>query len=544
MEQALQPGVAVQLTSDGLESDPLADRLVHEPARPLDGVRRRSNGESVLHEHGTTRYTTQDLLDAERRLLTYAAQPTKTGLSPTHVLELMGSFEDRYDVTLDAGQRALVLGFVSDPRRLVVGIGPAGAGKTTAMRAVAEAWRTTGRRVIPLAPSATAAEVLGAELGGRAENLHKFRHTHNTAPTGRPEDPWFVLEPGDLVLVDEAGMAGTRNLDWLTHYARERGAVVRLLGDPAQLTSVEAGGMLRLLAHDAGAVELTDLHRFADPDEATATIAIREGRPEGLDFYRTHNRVHSGSTDAMLEAAYNAWAYDTRAGRRSLLIATSSSDVTALNVRARATRIEAGLVSTAGVELRDGTIAGVGDLIVTRRNQRQLTSRDGTTFVKNGDTWTVQRVHWNGGLTIRSKRHGKGGVRLPRRYVESDVELGYATTAARAQGRTVDTAHFLIDDTTTREALYVAATRGRDGAHLYVQNEHLLGLDAERPPTPNIDATEALAAVLARETSERTATETRRDALSHPTHESARPRQARVVNRPSTAPPIGPSRHL
>lgn len=98
-------------------------------------------------------------------------------------------------------------------------------------------------------------------------------------------------------------MAGTRNLDWLTHYARERGAVVRMLGDPAQLTSVEAGGMLRLVAHDAGAVELTDLHRFTDPDEATATIGIREGQPDALDPYLSHDRVHYGSTDAMLEAA-------------------------------------------------------------------------------------------------------------------------------------------------------------------------------------------------------------------------------------------------
>ena len=213
---------------------------------------------------------------------------------------------------------------------------------------MAEVWRTTGGRVVPLAPSATAAEVLGLELGCRAENLHKFRHTHDPAPTGRPDDPWFVLEPGDLVLVDEAGMAGTRNLDWLTHYTRERGAVVRMLGDPAQLTSVEAGGALRLLAHDAGAVEVTVLHRFTDPGEATATIGIREGRPEALDFYLTHDRVHSGSTDAMLEAAYDAWERDTRAGLSSLLIAQSGGDVTALNVRARTARIAAGLVNEAG----------------------------------------------------------------------------------------------------------------------------------------------------------------------------------------------------
>jgi hypothetical protein len=162
-------------------------------------------------------------------------------------------------------------------------------------------------------------------------NLHKFRHTHDTAATGRPDDAWFVLGPGDLVLVDEAGMAGTRNLDWLTHYARERGAVVRILGDPAQLGSIEAGGTLRLLAHDAGAVELSDLHRFADPDERKATIGCREGRPEALDFYLTRDRIDSGSTDAMLETAYAAWEYDTRAGLSSLLIAKSGSDVTALN---------------------------------------------------------------------------------------------------------------------------------------------------------------------------------------------------------------------
>ena len=75
-------------------------------------------------------------------------------------------------------------------------------------------------------------------------------------------------------------------------------------------------------------------------------------------------------------------------------------------------------------------------------------------------------------------------MRLPHDYVRDNVELGYATTTARAQGRTVDTAHVLIDNTMTREALYVAATRARTATHLYVENEHLLGLDAERPPAP------------------------------------------------------------
>lgn len=339
--------------------------------------------------------------------------PPATASTPDAASDRIAAFERRHQVTLDAGQRALTLAFTTDPRRLVAGIGPAGAGKTTAMRAVAETWRTTGGRVVPLAPSATAADVRGRELGCRAENLHKFQHTHTSATSASADglnrnkgaklaamDLWFVLQPGDLVLIDEAGMAGTRILDWVTNYARERGAVVRLIGDPAQLTSVEAGGALRLITSDTGAVELTDLHRFANPVEATATIALREGRPEALDFYRANDRIRSGPADAMLEAAYEAWSRDAESGLASLLVAGSTREVTALNTRARLERVAAGAVEEGGVDLRDGTRAGVGDRIVTRTNDRRLTDKGGSGFVKNGDEWTVTRRHHNGDLTV------------------------------------------------------------------------------------------------------------------------------------------------
>jgi conjugative relaxase-like TrwC/TraI family protein len=516
LDHALHPGTAVQLTPDGANLEPALDQ------RSLPVVR-RSNGENVLVDHGSARYTTQDLLDAEQRLLEYAHQPTSYALAPDHVHTRVKSFEERNEVRLDPGQRDMVLGFAADPRRLVVGIGPAGAGKTTAMRALAATWRSTGRRVVPLAPSAAAADVLSAELGCRAENLHKFRHTHTSEHTSAQAaagpDPWFVLNPGDLVLVDEGGMAGTRNLAWLTDYARDRGALVRLLGDPAQLGSVEAGGALGLLADDAGAVELTDLHRFTDPAEAAATIGLREGRPEALDYYFHHDSVRSGSTDAMQELAYDAWVQDIEAGRNSLLLAASNRDATALNTRARLELVARGTVETAGITLQDGTRAGVGDHIVTRKNARRLTTRDGGQFVKNGDTWTVERRHRNGDLTVRHQ-HRAGTVRLPREYVEANVELGYATTTARAQGRTVDTTHVLIDEAMSREALYVAATRARHHTQLYVPDETLLGHDAERPPSPRVDPHDRLTAILGRRGGELSATETRRQA-AHETRPTA-----------------------
>ena len=102
----------------------------------------------------------------------------------------------------------------------------------------------------------------------------------------------------------------------------------------------------------------------------------------------------------------------------------------------------------------------------------------------HGDIWTVEQRHRDGDLTVRHHRHG-GCVRLPADYVAESVELGYATTTARAQGMTVDTAHVLVDANTCRESLYVAATRGRHGARIYVANEDLIGIDAERPPLPS-----------------------------------------------------------
>ncbi len=214
----------------------------------------------------------------------------------------------------------------------------------------------------------------------------------------------------------------------------------------------------------------------------------------------------------MLEAAYDAWATDTRNGFTSLLIAESRRTVTALNTRARRERVAAGRVEEAGIDLHDDTQAGVGDHVVTRKNHRHLASRDGTQFVKNGASWTVTARHSDGSLTVQpaTDRGSRGQVRLPHDYVAAHVDLGYATTTARAQGRTVDTTHALMDDTLTREALYVAATRARRYARLYVQTQTLLGVAAERPPHPATDATDVLAAAITREATERAATEVSR----------------------------------
>jgi ATP-dependent exoDNAse (exonuclease V) alpha subunit len=243
-----------------------------------------------------------------------------------------------------------VTSFASDSRLLLAGIGPAGSGKTTATRALAYVLRQGGRHLIPLATSATAADVLGRELGARAENLHKFLDECTRGPfaarlragAGVPEQArMFRLGAGDVVLVDEAGMAGTFLLDELVSIATARGAVVRLLGDDRQLPAVESGGALRLIAAQPGTPHLTTLYRFRDPAEAAATLKLRTGNNAAVDWYHQHDRIRSGSRESMTQAAYDGWKTDMLAGKVTLMAAANGTDVTGLSAQARADRVAA-----------------------------------------------------------------------------------------------------------------------------------------------------------------------------------------------------------
>jgi conjugative relaxase-like TrwC/TraI family protein len=443
---------------------------------------RRADGESVFTEHRAGRYTRQAVLDAEQRLLNATRTPTVNGVSGPKALAALDGFEARSGTSLDDGQRSLVTSFACDERLLLAGIGPAGSGKTTAMRAYAHVLRHDGRRLVPLATSAAAADVLGRELGGvQADNLHKFMHEWTTgkfAARLRAGEPvpshirTFALHPGDVVLVDEAGMAGTFPLDTLVQLAAARGAVVRLLGDDRQLSSVESGGALRLVASQPGTPHLSVLHRFRDPAEAAATLQVRAGDGAAVDWYAANGRVRGGSREAMTQAAYDGWKHDMLAGKVTLMAAWTSDSVTGLSAQARADRVTAGQVEAGGVTLHDGNTAGAGDWIVTRRNDRRLSIHGGRDWVKNGDAWHVLKRLDDGALIVRNVGHG-GRVTLPPSYVRDHVELLYATTAHRAQGDTVDTAHPLITAGMSRETLYVLASRAREKTTLYVATHDL-----------------------------------------------------------------------
>jgi conjugative relaxase-like TrwC/TraI family protein len=495
------------ITTKALSSQSL--QISAPDLNPTPDALQRRDGESVYTVHGTTRYTSERLILAvEDRLLAANAAHTGSATTTAVLSAAKTRLESLHGWTFDTAQVELARSFVCDDRLLVAGVGPAGTGKTTAMQLTAAALDLDGRRLVAVAPSARAAAVLGQEIGVPATTIAKVLHAHEqAAATGAPVPQSWALRPGDMILVDETGMAGTPALGRILALAKQSGALVRLLGDPMQLTAVEAGGALRLLAHAGPTAELDRVHRFVDPAEAEATLRLRAGHLSALGFYEAAGRLADGSREAMIDEIYHGWSADLAAGRVSLMVSASTAEVAALSARARRDRVVAGAVESDGVVLHDGNQAGVGDLIVTRENQRAVTVCSGRDFVKNGDIWHVTRRHTNGDLTARHQGHG-GSVRLAAAYVAANVELAYATTVHRAQGMTVDAAHVLVDKTMTRESLYVALSRGRASNRAYVVTDEALDIDLHVPPGPALDALDVLRTVLARESSEHSATET------------------------------------
>ncbi|MER6400118.1 MobF family relaxase [Kitasatospora sp. NPDC001603] len=440
----------------------------------------RSDGTSVYRRRASELYTTPAILAAEDRIVAAAGRRTAPACPP----RTFDKTAARHKGPLDAGQQAMARAFATSERALVAAIGPAGAGKTTALRLAANAITAAGRTTVALAPSARAAHVMGEELGRPAHTLHSWLRRQRLADAGKLVLPRAErLRKGDVVIVDEAGMAATTQLAAIVRRAERAGAHVRLIGDPAQLAAVEAGGVLRLLQSEVGAVHLSAVHRFRHSEEAGASLKLRDGDPaEAFTWYRQHGRVQGGTTAAMADAVFTAWRTDLAAGRTPLMTAPDRDLVAALNRRAQKWRMDRGQLLAPSrwrptpVRLRDGHRAHVGDLIVTRRNQRRLTTRGGKDFVKNGDVWAIERYTPQGDAVIRHTQH-RGRLTLPADYLREHCELGYASTIHRAQGMTVTRSHALLTIRTSREAAYVAATRGRTGNHLYIALEDDQSLD-------------------------------------------------------------------
>ncbi|MGH9192073.1 MAG: MobF family relaxase [Acidimicrobiales bacterium] len=488
----------IEATAEEVLAHPAVVRLAGpEPAPPAE--LRRRDGLSVFERHGTARFTTLDTLTVEQQVLDEATRPpARRGVAQLTAVDAATT-----EAGLGADQAAAVRAVTQDGDTVICVVGPAGTGKSRTMGAAARAWQTSGIPVRGLAVSAVAAGVLQTEAGIPSDTVAKLLFEHDRP--GGPDERWR-LRRGEVVLVDEAGMVASRDLARLAQLAARAQAKLVLVGDHAQLGAVEAGGLFRLLA-DARAVELSGVRRFSHGWERQASLRLRARDPAVLATYDQHGRIRACDRLGALDAAFDAWVDAGAVGQSVVVCATDHATVDAVSRRIRAHRVAAGEVDSAGVRA-GGQVVGVGDEIVTTRNDRRLMTSAGG-WVRNGDRWTVTHRHPDGSLTV-SHLGGHGRVVLPADYVNQDVALAYALTVHKAQGLTVDRAVLVADEATTAEALYAGMTRGRHHNTALVVCDDL---DPDRhDPAPT--ATDVLTAALHRVSAEQAALDVLRHTLA------------------------------
>jgi conjugative relaxase-like TrwC/TraI family protein len=360
---------------------------------------------------------------------------------------------------------------------------PAGAGKTTSMRAlVSAAHRRSGATVLVLAPTGKAVDVAVREGGGDeghtiAKALQLLRA--NTLDLG----------PHTLAIVDEAAMVGTDDLRQLLAATTAAGTKTILVGDQHQLAPVKArGGMFAQLCTDLPWTQrLSEVWRMRDADERTASLALRNGGPasvrHAIGWYRTHDRLHCGDPITMATDALTAYPADTAAGKDALLICDTTEMTDALNQRIHCDSIAAGAATVTGAR---GHRIAVGDLIISRHNDATIALRNTTDQaaepnpVRNGNRWRVAAIDATTNRLAAERLDDRARVVFEGDYVRQHITHGYAVTVHGAQGVTADTTHAVLGENTTRSMLYVAMTRGRETNSAYIYEraiEQEYGLD-------------------------------------------------------------------
>jgi conjugative relaxase-like TrwC/TraI family protein len=380
---------------------------------------------------GERRQTTTELLALERALLESAERLSSAhrGVTDSEALAIaLGRFP-----LLGADQIAMVRRLTTSGAGVDVVVGKAGAGKTLALAAARVAWETAGSRVQGAALSARAARGLCDGAGIDSDTLARL--------IARLGDGSMRLGRGDVVVIDEAGMVGTRHLARLLVATEAAGAKLVLVGDPAQLPEIEAGGTLAALVKRLGASELTENRRQVDSWERFALDALRHGRAEvALATYEHAGRVHLAPNFSEARAELTRrWAESRGTGHHPLMLAVERGEVAALNEAARALLRDAGSLGEDVLEV-DGRGIALGEEVVCLRNDRRID-------VLNGTTGTVVRC-----VGARLAISTTDGERvLPKPYLEAGhLGYGYALTVYKAQGLTVERAFVLATPTLTR----------------------------------------------------------------------------------------------
>lgn len=450
-------------------------RVVALPASARTGhVIRRRDGTTVPLEADLARYSTPELLALERRVLHDAHHRQDEGVARLAVSDLRWHLTGRTNLT--AEQKGLVAAITTSGHGVDVVVGAAGTGKTASLAAARHAWEATRHRVIGCALAARAAAELRSSAGIEASTIDSLLATAH-------RDGGQLH--ADVLVVDEAGMVGTRQVARLLDLASANKTKVVLVGDHRQLPEINAGGAFAALAGDLGAITLRQNRRQTAAWERSALRALRDGNPDdAVDLYLAADRV--AVTDhaplAHERMVQDWWAARTRA-EDALMLASRRAPVEALNRLARARLREEGGLGHDEVAT-GGRAFAVGDVVIAGKN-------DYRTGLLNGTRGTVTAVDTRRQRISVETTEGRA-VDVPTRYLAAGhLAHGYATTVHKAQGATVDTALLLVDDQSYREAAYTGLSRGRVANRVYVitDDSHAIEAHGIQPVTPDELAT-------------------------------------------------------
>jgi Ti-type conjugative transfer relaxase TraA len=403
-------------------------------------------------DRGAERFTTRTMIATEARM-ERAAEALGAGRG--HGVDASVQAEALASRGLGDEQEA-AFRHVTGEGDLALVVGYAGTGKSTMLGAAREAWAASGYSVRGATLSGIAAENLEAGSGIGSRTIASLEHGWSKGRDG--------LTSRDVLVIDEAGMVGSRQMERVLSHAAEAEAKVVMVGDPEQLQAIEAGAAFRALAERHGAAEITTVRRQAAKWQREATKALATGRTaEALSRYEAAGMVQVHDTrDAAKTALVTGWDAERRAepGASTVILAYTRADVADLNRLARERMREAGALGTDQTVMteRGERSFAPGDRVMFLRNERGL-------GVKNGTLGTVEQVTTSG-MAVRVDGDERRIVAFDLKDY-ADLDHGYAATVHKAQGVTVDRAHVLASTHLDRHAAYVGLTRHRTSVALH-----------------------------------------------------------------------------
>ena len=405
--------------------------------------------------HGDDRFTSREMIETEQRLQRASelmAERERHRVDEKAREAALAQAEAR-GLVLASEQRA-AFEHVTGERGLSVVVGYAGTGKSAMLGVAREAWERAGYEVRGAALSGIAAEGLENGSGIASRTIASMEHGWS-----RGRD---MLGSRDVLVIDEAGMVGTRQMERVLSHAADAGAKVVLVGDPQQLQAIEAGAAFRAIHERHGGVEITEVRRQHEGWQRDATRHLATGRTgEAIRAYAERGMIHAAETREQARGELvERWDRERIAApdQTRIILTHTNDEVRELNEAARDRMREAGeLGDDALVKAERGNRGfASGDRIMFLKNERSLE-------VKNGTLGTVEKVNQQG-MTVRTD-DGRSVSFDMKDYAH--VDHGYAATIHKAQGMSVDRSHMLATPGMDRHGAYVGMTRHKDGMALH-----------------------------------------------------------------------------